>query len=160
MKRLTAFITALLMVFACACSGGKDVPAGTESAADTTVTEAITTEEIKKEVRSMQIIPDKKFETGMRLLTQKDHGDNDNFRTFGKHSFYGKKVNLAQTKWRLAQWDSGQDLSECIIESDDKTITDGKWRTFAYEGRQHAGRASGEADQGCRKTSGGTACTR
>ena len=133
MKRLTAFITALLMIFACACSGGKDVPAGTESAADTTVTEAITTEEIKKEVRSMQIIPDKKFETGMRLLTQKDHGDNDNFRTFGKHSFYGKKVNLAQTKWRLAQWDSGQDLSECIIESDDKTITDGKWRTFAYD---------------------------
>lgn len=130
MKRFTALIMALLAVL-CAC--GHASPDNTEQTSVTEQTEPETTGKEEKEIKSMQIIPDKKFETGMRLITQKDHKNGDAIRTFGKTGFYGVPVNLAKTKWRLAQWDSGPDLSECMIEMDDGTVTDGKARTFSYD---------------------------
>ena len=145
MKRLTALLLAL--VTACACAGCSGDAAQTQTAELTETagtgqssapstepdTEPDTETDNQKEVRSMQLIPDIKLETGMRLITQKDHADGDAIKTFGKHGFYGKKVNLATARWRLAQWDSGPDLSECIIEAGDSTITDGKWREFSYD---------------------------
>lgn len=140
MKKYASALLAALMI--CACAGCThphdpqtvtDVTTEPDTASGTVTTAEETTGEEQKEDNGMQIIPDIKFETGMRLITQKDHSNGDAIKTFGKHSFYGGKVNLATVRWRLAQWDSGPDLSECIIEAGDSTITDGKWRQFSYD---------------------------
>ncbi len=143
MKKLVLFlILTLLLSAAVSCAGQPEETAknDTTAAITETVTETDTertteTEPQIKEAPNMQLIPDLKFETGMRLLTQKDHKAGDSFKTFKKHSFYGTSAKNA--KWRLAQWDSGPDLSECIIESNDDTITDGKWRTFSYNAEEN-----------------------
>ena len=137
MKRLLALFAAAAAVL-CACTGRPpetpETAEETETAAETTQNETTVqtvTEEIKKEADHMQLIPDLRFETGMRLITQKDHKNGESFKVFGTHSFYGKKVKEA--RWGLAQWDSGPDLSECLIDAGDSTVTDGKWRTFSYD---------------------------
>lgn len=138
MKKLTACILITAALLLCACTGKPgdttaDETPGTTAETQTEEVDTAEETEIKKEVKSMQIIPDVEFRTGMKLITQKDHKNGDSFKSFGKHGFYGEKVKASEARWRLAQWDSGPDLSECIIESDDKTITDGKWRTFSYD---------------------------
>ena len=129
------------LLFLAACGGGGQTVTETETEKETetetkavTETETVTvteTEQIQKEVKSMQLIPDVKLETGMKLITQKNHKNGDSFTSFGNRSFYGTRAK--SPKWRLAQWDSGPDLKDCIIESEPNVITDGKYRTFSYD---------------------------
>ena len=96
MKRIISVLI-LLPLLLSACTSPPEI---TETATITeteliTETEMITetvteekTEEEKSEVKSMQLIPDLEFKTGMRLITQKDHKNNDSFRVFHTHAYY------------------------------------------------------------------------
>ena len=81
----------------------------------------------------MQIIPDTDMETGLKLITQKDHGNGDRFSVFEVRGLYGEEVKQSKARWRLAQWDSGPDLSTCLAASSPDTVTDGEYRTFAFD---------------------------
>ena len=49
----------------------------------------------------MQLIPDITFQSGIRLISQKDHSNQDAVTELGTHDFYG---SIAQNPhWRLAQ---------------------------------------------------------
>ena len=147
MKKIIAFllIFSLLLCIA-SCSDGAATESGstTEETEEITVTDEITTEAEateapatdtetnNEETVSMQLIPDTGFKNGIDLITQKDHKNNDRFTVFKTHSFYGEN-SPGGAVWRLAQWDSGTDLSLCLTDSDDGSITDGKYRKFAYD---------------------------
>lgn len=141
MKRIISVLI-LLPLLLSACTSPPEITetaiiTETELTTETEIiTETVTeeeTEEEKSEVKSMQLIPDLEFKTGMRLITQKDHKNNDSFRVFQTHAFYDEKVKESTARWGLAQWDSGTDLSQCLIESNKSTVTDGKYRTFSYD---------------------------
>ena len=97
------------------------------TAAETTPEPEETTVE---EVPHMQIIPDLTFQSGMQLLSQKDHANGHAFKVLDLHDFYGGTVN--DPVWRLAQWDSGPCLIANRVESASTTITDGVGRSFSY----------------------------
>jgi hypothetical protein len=132
-------LATLLFLAACGGAGqtvtetdavkGSETETASEGESETVI--ETETEEIKKEAKNMQLIPDVKLETGMKLITQKNHKNGDSFTSFKSHSFYDTKPK--NPLWRLAQWDSGPDLKELIIKSDKSTVTDGKWRTFSYD---------------------------
>ena len=136
-KAISALTAVLCLISFCCCNSSKPIGTITDTETETeteTVPDsstAVSETETEPEAVQMQIIPDLSFMSGMKLITQKDHKHGDRYQTFGNHGFYGEEVTAPL--WKLAQWDSGPDLSECIIESDDKTITDGRWRTFAYD---------------------------
>ena len=145
MKKILSVIILLPFLLA---SCAENVPVATDAVTETetitaeevteTKTETETeTEEDKTEENCMQLIPDLEFKTGMRLITQKDHNNNDSFRVFKTVGFYGDKVKEQTARWGLAQWDSGTDLSKCLIESDVGTVTDGKYRAFSYDPGQN-----------------------
>ena len=140
MKKLLSILILIPVVLSsCSLSGGisiesvkeTEIITAKETEKQTETKTETETEAAAEEERCMQIIPDIEFKTGMDLITQKDHKNNDAFRVFTTHAFYGEKVKNA--RWRLAQWDSGPDLSECLKESDANTVTDGKYRTFSYD---------------------------
>lgn len=81
----------------------------------------------------MQLIPDLQFRTGMRLITQKDHKNNESFSVFKTVDFYGREAKEQNARWGLAQWDSGTDLRDCLIGRADGAVTDGRYRTFSYD---------------------------
>jgi len=73
-----------------------------------------------------ELIPDNRFESGFRVLSQKDHADGDRIRELGRFC-YGQVPE--EPRWLLAQWDSGP----CLWENRKDTgnpyeLTDGKWR--------------------------------
>ncbi len=136
MRKPTVCLWIAAALLLCACTGkpgGADADETPQTETGTQTAEADVTEKIKEEVHDMQLIPDVEFRTGMKLVTQRDHKNGDSFSVFGERGFYGGKEEAGEARWRLVQWDSGPDLSECIIDSDGTAITDGKWRTFAYD---------------------------
>ena len=130
-KAVSVFSVVLLLISFCYCSKSETFETEIAEKSEIDPVTNVAETELTEEAVQMQIIPDLSFETGIKLITQKDHKHGDRFRTFAYHGFYGEEVTAPL--WQLAQWDSGPDLSECIIESDNKTITDGKWRTFSYD---------------------------
>lgn len=147
MKKILSVIILLPLLLA---SCAENVPVTTDEVTETEITSEVTetetkteteteteTEDIKTEENCMQLIPDLEFKTGMRLITQKDHNNNDSFRVFKTVGFYGDKVKEQTARWGLAQWDSGTDLSKCLTESETGTVTDGKYRTFSYDPDQN-----------------------
>ncbi|MDD4774377.1 MAG: hypothetical protein PHZ09_12375 [Eubacteriales bacterium] len=76
-----------------------------------------------------QLIPDKDFERGFTVLSQKDH-DNDNRVSQLGQFVYGEESPMPI--WKLAQWDSGPCLWANRIASDKYTLTDGAWRHARY----------------------------
>ena len=75
----------------------------------------------------LQIIPDPAFLSGFNILSQKDHSDNDRVTLLGTKKCDG---NLTPV-WNVATWDSGPCLWENRIETDEYSISDGKWRCFS-----------------------------
>ncbi len=80
----------------------------------------------------MQLIPDRAFEGGIQLLSQKDHANGQAFSVLGTRDLYTGGA-APSASWRLAQWDSGPCLFERLMPSEPNVITDGMHRTFSYD---------------------------
>lgn len=80
---------------------------------------------------SHELIPDLKFERGIKIHSQKDHSNGEKFTTLGTHSFYGGEARAP--RWGLAQWDSGPSLTPESVGKDYTEITDNVSKMFKYD---------------------------
>ncbi len=123
--------TLMLMPLALGCAGRGD-----ETGISPLTTDVLTTEPLAEETDmpdpTLQLIPDLAFRGGMQILSQKDHANGQAFSVLDTRDFYqGGKAPGAT--WKLGQWDSGPCLFENLVASDPNVITDGQYRTFAYD---------------------------
>ncbi len=78
-------------------------------------------------MKSLQLIPDPDFLSGFKILSQKDHSNNDLVRLLGIKKCDGD----GDPVWSVATWDSGPCIWENRAETDEYSISDGRWRSFS-----------------------------
>ncbi len=76
-----------------------------------------------------QIIPDENFIRGFRVLSQKEHNNNERVVELGEFKYGG---NTEKPLWKLAQWDSGPCLWANKILGNEYSLSDGKSREVTY----------------------------
>ena len=131
---LILLLAALLLLTACQVnsnnSGVQDTdPVTTESQTEQPTPEA--TPFMYKDYDSYELIPDLKFERGIKIHSQKDHANGDKITTLGTHSFYGGEAKAP--RWGLAQWDSGPSLTAESLGKDATELTDNYSKMFKYD---------------------------
>ncbi len=131
------FLAILMILASCAVPDVEDPKEPTKepvSEATATATPEPTPEAtpfMYEDYDSMELIPDLKFERGIKIHSQKDHSNGDRFTTLGTHSFYGGEAKAP--KWGLAQWDSGPSLTSETVGKDATELTDNYSKLFKYD---------------------------
>ncbi len=83
----------------------------------------------------LQIIPDPAFLSGFHILSQKNHADHDQVTILGT-----KRCDGGTPVWKVATWDSGPCLWANRVETDEYSISDGRWRSFSVDRSERTAR--------------------
>lgn len=133
MKRIICLVLLALLLVGCTAqkpdtdaTEGEGAPAATDEPSKEATDGTQATE---KKYKTMELIPDNSFCSGMTVLSQKDHANGDLVTELGEFTYTDSQETPV---WQLAQWDSGPCLWENRVDSENTTLTDGvsKWVTY------------------------------